>query len=59
MRNETKREALKVLANAPTIAAKTFLNSLKDQDERREALKLFEALGVIKKEVKNVRQNYN
>ena len=50
MKNEIKRQALAILAKAPEIAAKTFINSLKDSTEKAEALKLFKALKVIKTE---------
>lgn len=45
MRNETKRAALLALANAPNIAAAELLKRL-PPDERREALRLFQALGI-------------
>lgn len=45
MKNEIKRDALRVLATAPTIAARAYLNKLPDSD-RAEAAKLFQALGV-------------
>lgn len=45
MKNEIKRDALRILANAPTIAARAYLNKLPDSD-RAEAVKLFQALGV-------------
>lgn len=48
MDNNIKRQALQVLANAPTIAAKTFINSLKTNDEKKQALTLFKALKVVK-----------
>lgn len=50
MDNNIKRQALQVLANASTIAAKTFINSLKNDDEKKQAIMLFKALKIIKTE---------
>lgn len=50
MDNHIKKEALKVLANAPAIAAKTFITSLKSDDEKKQAITLFKALKIIKQD---------
>ena len=52
MKNEIKRKALQTLANAPAIAAKTFIQALQDKQDKHDATALFEALGVLKKEEK-------
>ena len=49
MDNRIKKEALKVLANAPTIAAQAYLKTLKTDDEKKQALALFQALKIIEK----------
>lgn len=49
MNNETRRKALQTLANAPTIAARKLLEEL-PAEERADARRLFEALGVLKKD---------
>ena len=52
MDNRIKKQALQVLANAPQIAAKTYIQTLTSKQDKQDALRLFEALNVLKKESK-------
>lgn len=47
MDNKIKRDALQVLANAPAIAAKAYIKSLKNDGDKKQAIALFQALNVL------------
>lgn len=46
MKKDIIKQALKALANAPQTTAKAFINGLKDESDKAEAIKLFKALNI-------------
>ena len=57
MNNKIKKEALHVLANAPRIAAGIYIKTLTNDQDKQDALRLFEALNVLKKTDSNLSHN--